>query len=96
MIVDDTKVIIGSANINDRSLNGDRDSEIAVLIEGKKNLQIELKDGTHTRVNNQVHLLRLQLWAEHFNKNVKDLIDPLDDKLREEIFSDAKVLTLLI
>lgn len=33
MIVDDKRLIIGSANINDRSLLGDRDSEIAVLIE---------------------------------------------------------------
>lgn len=30
MIIDDRKVIIGSANINDRSLLGNRDSEIAV------------------------------------------------------------------
>lgn len=30
MIVDDSFVLIGSANINDRSLLGDRDSEIAV------------------------------------------------------------------
>ena len=34
MIVDDTKVILGSANINDRSMLGDRDSELAILIEG--------------------------------------------------------------
>ena len=33
MIVDDQKMIIGSANINDRSLLGDRDSELAMLIE---------------------------------------------------------------
>lgn len=33
MIVDDEKVIIGSANINDRSLLGDRDSELAVCVE---------------------------------------------------------------
>lgn len=33
MIVDDRLVICGSANINDRSLLGKRDSEIAVLIE---------------------------------------------------------------
>lgn len=33
MIVDDYKMIVGSANINDRSLLGDRDSEIAVAIE---------------------------------------------------------------
>ena len=33
MIVDDRKVIIGSANINDRSLLGKRDSELAILVE---------------------------------------------------------------
>ena len=33
MIVDDNKMIIGSANINDRSMNGNRDSELAVIIQ---------------------------------------------------------------
>lgn len=33
MIVDDVKVILGSANINDRSLLGDRDSEIGIIVE---------------------------------------------------------------
>ncbi len=33
MIVDDRRVICGSANLNDRSQNGDHDSEIAVVIE---------------------------------------------------------------
>lgn len=32
MIVDDRRVICGSANINDRSMNGDHDSEIALVI----------------------------------------------------------------
>ena len=32
MIVDDEKAIIGSANINDRSMQGSRDSEVAVKI----------------------------------------------------------------
>jgi len=32
MIVDDRIVIMGSANINDRSMKGSRDSEIAVNI----------------------------------------------------------------
>lgn len=36
MIVDDRRVICGSANINDRSMNGDHDSEIALVI-GKTN-----------------------------------------------------------
>jgi phospholipase D1/2 len=33
MIVDDRRVICGSANLNDRSQNGNHDSEIAILIE---------------------------------------------------------------
>ena len=33
MIVDDEKVIIGSANINDRSMLGYRDSEVGVIIQ---------------------------------------------------------------
>ena len=33
-IADDRLAIIGSSNINDRSLLGDRDSEVAILVEG--------------------------------------------------------------
>lgn len=33
MIIDDSICILGSANINDRSLLGDRDSELCVVIE---------------------------------------------------------------
>ncbi len=33
MVVDDRKLIIGSANINDRSMLGYRDSELAVIAE---------------------------------------------------------------
>ena len=38
MIVDDTKVLIGSANINDRSMIGSRDSEFAVIIKERKEI----------------------------------------------------------
>ena len=34
-IADDKRAIIGSSNINDRSLLGDRDSEVAVIVESK-------------------------------------------------------------
>lgn len=33
IIVDDRKVILGSANINDRSLLGERDSELGIIVE---------------------------------------------------------------
>lgn len=38
MIVDDRVVIMGSANINDRSMLGNRDSELAMIIEDNKKL----------------------------------------------------------
>lgn len=34
ILIDDKIAIIGSANINDRSMNGDKDSEIGIVIEG--------------------------------------------------------------
>ena len=36
MIVDDEIVLMGSANINDRSLLGSRDSEIAMVIQDEE------------------------------------------------------------
>ena len=62
MIVDDQKMIIGSANINDRSLLGDRDSELAMLIEDPQlveNLQGHL-------ISKDVQELRMRLYREHF------------------------------
>ena len=38
MIVDDKYVIIGSANINDRSMLGNRDSEIAIMVQDNDDL----------------------------------------------------------
>ncbi len=36
MIADDNTVIMGSANINDRSMLGKRDSELAILVQDKE------------------------------------------------------------
>lgn len=38
LIVDDMICIVGSANINDRSLRGDRDSELCVVVEDTRGL----------------------------------------------------------
>lgn len=43
MIVDDNRCIIGSANINDRSLLGTRDSELACVIEGNNTTIFDLR-----------------------------------------------------
>ncbi|KAL4310883.1 hypothetical protein GQ457_01G008940 [Hibiscus cannabinus] len=64
MIVDDEYVIIGSANINQRSLAGSRDTEIAMgayqpyYTWGERN--------KHPR--GQVYGYRMSLWAEHMEK----------------------------
>ena len=47
MIVDDRYVIIGSANINDRSMRGTRDSEIAALIEDKNKIYSKMGDSDY-------------------------------------------------
>lgn len=49
MIVDDLRVLIGSANINDRSLRGDRDSEIACVYEDYDDMIESRMDGKPVR-----------------------------------------------
>ncbi len=64
MIVDDNACIIGSANINDRSMLGMRDSEIAVVIQDVE--FNKLKVGEEERdCGKFVGSLRRNIWAEH-------------------------------
>lgn len=66
LIVDDRIVIVGSANINDRSLNGGRDSELAVIMTDLATLTVPL-DGSHpTKVRKLAHEMRVNLWKKHF------------------------------
>ncbi len=44
MIVDDRYFIIGSANVNDRSMLGSRDHEIAVLVKFDPNSEHDIKE----------------------------------------------------
>lgn len=79
MIVDDQRVIVGSANINDRSLLGDRDSEIAVLIEDEE--LVSSKMGGQPYIASKFALsLRLSLWREHLGLGTNDfkvIMDPI-------------------
>jgi len=66
LIADDRVAVLGSANINDRSQLGDRDSELAVVIHNDKQLSVKL-DGLHEDfVSENVHQLRIQLWKKLF------------------------------
>ncbi|KAJ3677192.1 hypothetical protein LUZ60_002916 [Juncus effusus] len=68
MIVDDEYVIMGSANLNQRSLAGDRDTEIA-----HGSYQPSYLNGQHGRAKGQIHLYRMSLWYEHFMSHCKHL-----------------------
>ena len=64
MIVDDRVAIIGSANINDRSMVGDRDSEVAVIIQDNDMMEGKM-NGQPYQVGKFCHSLRCHLLKEH-------------------------------
>ncbi|PCH39780.1 phospholipase D [Wolfiporia cocos MD-104 SS10] len=80
-IVDDRLAIIGSANINERSQRGDRDSEIAAVIR-----DIDMIDGTMAgrpfKVGRFAHTLRVRLMREHIGVDVDAMYE--DDLMASE------------
>ncbi|KAI5061954.1 hypothetical protein GOP47_0022493 [Adiantum capillus-veneris] len=70
MMVDDEYIILGSANINQRSMDGGRDTEIAV--------------GAHQPFHTwqrgaprgQVHGFRMSLWYEHLGRLDNSFLEP--------------------
>ena len=83
MIVDDRYALIGSANINDRSLLGGRDSELAVLV---MDLEVERKDflgnGHPQPTRTFAHELRKGVWNKLFG--ISSGVRPADE-LKEAI-----------
>ncbi|KAI1793724.1 phospholipase D/nuclease [Ganoderma leucocontextum] len=64
MIVDDRRVIMGSANLNDRSQKGDGDSEIALVVEDEDMVESTM-DGEPYQVGRFAATLRRKLYREH-------------------------------
>ncbi|KAI0703476.1 phospholipase D/nuclease [Cytidiella melzeri] len=64
MIVDDRRVIMGSANLNDRSQKGDGDSEIALVVEDEDMIETTM-DGQKYMAARFAATLRRQLYKEH-------------------------------
>ncbi|KAL3673249.1 hypothetical protein V7S43_000970 [Phytophthora oleae] len=86
MIVDDRACIIGSANINERSMCGDRDSEIAVLVEDHEmEEEIALADGAYN-VGKFAHSFRMKLFEEHFGVKPGT---PMYHKYQDPVSKDA-------
>ncbi|QRV81288.1 phospholipase [Ceratobasidium sp. AG-Ba] len=70
MIVDDRRVIMGSANINDRSQKGDGDSEIALVVEDLDEVESKM-NGEPYMATRFAASLRRKLFREHLG-----LIEP--------------------
>ncbi len=92
MIVDDRLTIIGSANINDRSMVGDRDSEVDVIIEDNEMIAGKMNGKSH-KVGNFSHSLRCRLIEEHLGLNDSnvdiDVRDPISQHFRKHLTETA-------
>ena len=90
MIVDDRLAIIGSANINDRSMLGDRDSEVDVVIEDREMIEGTM-NGRAYPVGRFSHGLRCHLFKEHLGLlgDKKAVIElDVEDPLRFEFCTE--------
>jgi phospholipase D1/2 len=74
LIADDRLAIVGSANINDRSLKGDRDSEIAACIMDTAIADVALDGKRVVKVRCAAHDLRVALWRKHFGLHAKSQV----------------------
>ncbi|KAJ6452893.1 hypothetical protein C8R47DRAFT_262895 [Mycena vitilis] len=78
MVVDDRRVIMGSANLNDRSQKGDGDSEIALVVEDTDMIDSTM-NGQPYQVARFATTLRRKLFREHLG-----LIEPQFPGTRDE------------
>ena len=72
LIADDRVAVLGSANINDRSMLGDRDSELAVVITDDTPVMAKLDGKNDHPVASKVHDLRMRLWKKLFGLTSKE------------------------
>jgi phospholipase D1/2 len=82
MIADDRVAIIGSANINERSMLGSRDSEVATIVRDRDMIASRMA-GADYPVARFAHGLRVRLMREHLGLDT--------DELRDEELESAQV-----
>jgi phospholipase D1/2 len=78
LIADDTTVICGSANLNDRSQLGDHDSEIAIIIRDADMIDSSM-DGRPYQVSRFASSLRREIFRKHLGLLKHQPIDAVDD-----------------
>lgn len=74
MVVDDRVAIIGSANINERSMLGSRDSEVAAIVRDTEVLDSYMA-GQPYKVGKFPHTLRVRLMREHLGVDVDHITE---------------------
>ena len=79
-IIDDDYVLIGSANINQRSLAGERDTEIA--IGGYQPNHTVAEEGDP---RGDIHTYRMALWAAHFGGFDEVFLNPGSQECMEKV-----------
>ncbi|XP_077146655.1 phospholipase D1 isoform X1 [Ranitomeya variabilis] len=88
LIADDNTVIIGSANINDRSMMGKRDSEMAVIIQDTENVPSVMDGETYEAgkfaLSLRMHCFRLLLGC--LNDPSVNIQDPISDRFFKEVW----------
>ncbi|KAM7133398.1 phospholipase D1 isoform 2-T2 [Molossus nigricans] len=88
LIADDNTVIIGSANINDRSMLGKRDSEMAVIVQDTGTVP-SVMDGKEYQAGVFAQGLRLQCFRVvlgYLYDPSEDIQDPVSDKFFKEVW----------
>ncbi|KAM4746916.1 phospholipase D2 [Rhinophrynus dorsalis] len=93
LIADDRRVIIGSANINDRSMLGKRDSELAIIVDDTE-FVTSVMDGQPY----QAGKFSLSLRMDSFNTILRARSSPLldvSDPVSESFFTDVWIQTAL-
>ncbi|XP_067898888.1 phospholipase D1-like isoform X2 [Heterodontus francisci] len=88
LIADDNTVIIGSANINDRSMLGRRDSEVAIIVEDTEFVS-SVMDGAEYKAGKyalelRLHCFKLILGA--LNDPTIEVQDPISEKFFKEVW----------
>ncbi|KAM9712896.1 phospholipase D1 isoform 1-T1 [Menidia menidia] len=91
LIADDNTVIIGSANINDRSMLGKRDSEVAVVVEDSDMVE-SLMDGSPYRAGRFALSLRLECFRMILGANTDPSID-VSDPISDRFYKDTWMTT---
>ncbi|XP_040858866.1 phospholipase D1 isoform X2 [Ochotona curzoniae] len=88
LIADDNTVIIGSANINDRSMLGKRDSEMAIIVQDTETMP-SVMDGEDYQAGCFALGLRLQcfrLVLGYLSDPSEDIQDPVSDRFFKEVW----------